>query len=197
MPRAVSSAFHRRRTEQIDPLERLDLLHRRFERVRAVISQNVRMDEQRARAVDAPGEGRSRAHKRILVTILALALLAFAVGRWLDPDPRGYGTHEQLWLPPCRAMSVFGIPCPVCGVTTALSLAAHGRWLDSFATQPFGCVLALALFALALAALAAHLAGRDLGRLATALARRRARMTAAIVGIGLAAWIYKLFVVLA
>jgi len=114
----------------------------------------------------------------------------------LEPDPRGYGTHEQLGLPPCRAMSIVHVPCPVCGVTTAISLAAHGRWIESFVTQPLGCALALGLFVLALASIAAHVAGKDLGRLAAAVAVRRGRITLAVASLGLAAWIYRLVVAL-
>jgi len=84
--------------------------------------------------------------------VLAFALLAPAgllVARYfLVPSPDGHGTHEQLGLPPCRAIDWFGFPCPGCGVTTSFTLASRGDLAGALATQPFGLVM----FALALAA---------------------------------------------
>jgi hypothetical protein len=74
------------------------------------------------------------------VTILGLAL-------WLEPDPRGVGTHEQLGLAPCGLVQLCGLPCPSCGFTTTFSLAAHGRWWAAFVNQPFGFVLFVATLA--------------------------------------------------
>ena len=66
------------------------------------------------------------------------------VGAWLRPDAAGHGSHTQLGLPPCAWASVFHRPCPTCGMTTAVSLAAHGRLVDAAIAQPFGLVVALA-----------------------------------------------------
>lgn len=84
------------------------------------------------------------------VGILTVVVLA----RWLTPDPRGLGTHEQLGLPPCLTSSVFGIPCPFCGMTTSFSLMAHGEVSASFATQPAGAlgfILSIIAFLLCIA----------------------------------------------
>jgi hypothetical protein len=62
----------------------------------------------------------------------------------------GLGTHTQLqtlcgWrgAKPCRCWLRFGIPCPTCGMTTAVSLLVHGRPFRSLACQPFGCLLGI------------------------------------------------------
>lgn len=61
----------------------------------------------------------------------------------LSPDPRGLGTHEQLGLPPCGLQSLFGTPCPSCGMTTAWTLFSHGQWLRSAQVNLGGFLMAL------------------------------------------------------
>ena len=73
------------------------------------------------------------------------------VGRWLNADPSGAGTHQQMGFPPCGMLATTGIPCPTCGCTTAVTHLAHGHVIMSFLTQPFGfAVGALALILLPL-----------------------------------------------
>jgi hypothetical protein len=137
----------------------------------------------------APGR-RSPEHWIVLaLASAALAVLvAFAVA--LEPDARGFGTHERLGLPACRTIEWWGVPCPGCGVTTAFTLVAHGRILAALATQPFGALLGIGVPLVALWAWMQHLRGRDLRR-ETARALRPtlvAALTLAFVG----AWLYKL-----
>ena len=87
-------------------------------------------------------------------------LVLFAL--FVTPDPRGYGTHTHLLLPECKTIEWWGVPCPGCGVTTSICLAAHGRLLASFHNQPFGFVCALLLAAAPLWASWQALNGRDL-----------------------------------
>lgn len=60
----------------------------------------------------------------------------------VQPDARGFGTHEQLGLPACGWPLHYGIPCPTCGCTTAACLVVHGRLFAALATQPFGAAFA-------------------------------------------------------
>ena len=47
--------------------------------------------------------------KRLAVLLLALGLLApLGVAAMLRPDGRGFGTHQQLGLPPCTFRVLFG-----------------------------------------------------------------------------------------
>ena len=100
--------------------------------------------------LNTQGEASSQREKRapehwILLSMAAATLLGLIVlGVFVAPDDRGYGTHEQLGLPACGVMKVTGIPCPGCGVTTSVALAASGRFADSFVNQPFGLLTALA-----------------------------------------------------
>jgi hypothetical protein len=134
--------------------------------------------------------GRGLAHALLLCLLLAGPLLLVPCALLLEPDARGYGTHEQLGLAPCGALERWGLPCPGCGVTTAVALAARGRLLAALAVQPLGLALVLALPLWALWALAQHLRGRDLSHeLAALRARRWALLSGILVGLS---WAYRL-----
>jgi len=76
--------------------------------------------------------------------LLVLALGAFMAALLLQatPDPRGFGTHEQLGMVPCGWPPSGGIPCPTCGATTAACYLVHLSPLAAVATHPFGAVVA-------------------------------------------------------
>lgn len=76
--------------------------------------------------------------------LFAVATTVLAVSLWLRPDPRGYGTHQQLRMNPCGMLVLTGLPCPTCGMTTAFAYAVRGQWLRAFWAQPSGFFLALA-----------------------------------------------------
>ena len=59
------------------------------------------------------------------VGVLGLALLV--VARNLEPDPRGFGTHEQLGLTPCYFQELTRHVCPLCGGTTAWAHLLRGE----------------------------------------------------------------------
>ncbi|HEX6881758.1 MAG TPA: DUF2752 domain-containing protein [Planctomycetota bacterium] len=140
-----------------------------------------------------PSPRRSREHALVLVALLAAPLVLLGLGRALEPDPRGWGTHEQLGFRPCTPMTRWNVPCPGCGVTTALALSARGAVPAAFRTQPLGPLLVLASLAAAGWALAGHRRGRDL---ADELAGLRWRFLAGLSGLLLLlAWLYKLAVV--
>ena len=131
----------------------------------------------------------ARADAALLCAALAIGPLLAWLALATEPDPRGFGTHEQLGLAPCGLRAWTGWPCPACGVTTAVVLATRGRLLHSLRTQPFGLLLALLLALLFVAALASIRSGRDLRPLVYA---RPAWQRALFVGAIALAWIYKL-----
>lgn len=112
------------------------------------------------------------------------------LGFFVTPDPRGYGTHTQLWLPECKTIEWWGVPCPGCGVTTSVCLAAHGRLLAALHNQPLGLACALALALAPLWALALHFAGRDLYAEAARLVLRPWLVLGGALVV--AAWVWKL-----
>ena len=74
--------------------------------------------------------------------ILILPFSGVVVARFLTPDPRGLGTHQQLGLPPCSMRMLFDIPCPSCGMTTSWSLFSRGNFVGSIETNTGGFLLA-------------------------------------------------------
>ena len=74
-------------------------------------------------------------HERIIQGRVALYLLlplAFALipTRWLEAHPA-----------PCLFRALFGVRCPGCGMTRALSCALHGRWRDAWRYNPLVVVV--------------------------------------------------------
>jgi hypothetical protein len=94
----------------------------------------------------------------------AIGLAAVLVlARWLEPDPRGYGTHTQLGLYPCMFLQVTGRRCPSCGMTTAFAWFVRGRLDRSWQANPAGSLLALTCAGLIPWLLAGAVRGRPIG----------------------------------
>jgi hypothetical protein len=129
--------------------------------------------------------------ERILAGIVGVALLAMlVVGAHLTPSPEGHGTHEQMGMPPCGFVIATGHPCPTCGMTTAVTLAAHRRPLQAILTQPFGALVAIGGAVGFWGCLHVAAFGSRLGRVAEPLLRPRILWIGA--GLLVAAWIYKI-----
>src|SRR2546423_15540192 len=74
---------------------------------------------------------------RFALVGLAFGLAAvLGLARWLEPDPRGYGTHTQLGLAPCAFAQVTGERCPACGATTAFAWVVPGPLARTWRAQP-------------------------------------------------------------
>jgi Protein of unknown function (DUF2752) len=86
---------------------------------------------------------------RVLLIVWSLAELAgFGVAYRLEPDPRGFGTHQRLGLPPCTIRAVFGIPCPSCGMTTSFANITKGHWKQAARANFAGLLLSIICAAL-------------------------------------------------
>jgi hypothetical protein len=77
----------------------------------------------------------------LAVSLACFALLLQALR--LVPSPTGLGTHTQMGLQPCYLITLCGLPCPTCGMTTSFAWFARGNIAASFYVQPMGCVLAV------------------------------------------------------
>lgn len=124
------------------------------------------------------------------VALVGLLLL----GTVVTPAAEGYGTHEQLGLPACSSMALFGVPCPGCGVTTSVTLATHGRLVESFLTQPFGLFTALVGLLLIPWTAFGLLRRRDLGDELVRFATKPVLVPVGLFFVG--AWVYKLWITL-
>ena len=134
-------------------------------------------------------EKRILAPTRWLPTLLLiLPFSGVIVARFLTPDPRGLGTHQQLGLPPCSMRVLFNLPCPGCGMTTSWSLFSRGNFNDSIQTNTGGFLLAcLATVSLAIglhAIVRRKPASRNSNRALTI-------SLLAIFGISLAQWLWR------
>ena len=103
-----------------------------------------------ARPMRGPEDRRLSAFERAFWGSLAVGGVAVLVAAsLLEPDARGYGTHTQLGLPPCGFLTLTGLPCPGCGLTTAFAHGVRGDWWLAGASNPLG----LALFLLVVGAI--------------------------------------------
>ncbi|MBL8887568.1 MAG: DUF2752 domain-containing protein [Phycisphaerales bacterium] len=131
--------------------------------------------------------------RRLLGLAVALVCAApLVIGACLTPSPEGHGTHQALGLPRCGFLMAFGRPCMTCGMTTAVTLAAHGQFGSAFRTQPAGAILAIVLASGVWFGLHAAATGMSLKPGFDALLRPRALWIAG--GVLLAAWAYKIAV---
>jgi hypothetical protein len=135
--------------------------------------------------------GRLGGTTRWALVAAALGLLAvLGVARWLRPDPRGYGTHEQLGLDPCPFRGLTGRPCPACGLTTAFAWSVRGEWVRAARANPAGGVLAGACAVLIPWLLACAAAGRPVG--SRTLDVPLMAIVVAAVALGLGAWTFRM-----
>ncbi len=126
---------------------------------------------------------------RIGAAVAASALLAVLIlAAMLQADPAGHGTHQQIGLPPCGFAIATGRPCPTCGMTTAFTHAAHGRYQTAFLTQPGGLTASLGVGALAWVCLHTALTGSRSLELCGKLLTPKALWIAA--GLWLGSWVY-------
>jgi len=137
----------------------------------------------------APSQ-RSREHLLVLALAWGALLGLAAIGLVLTPDPRGFGTHEQLGFQPCLPVRLWNVPCPGCGVTTAVALAFHGQPLASLSAQPFGLVTILTVAGFALFTLRLHLMRGDAYRALPGLPWR-VLLPGGVLLLG-GCWLYKL-----
>lgn len=102
--------------------------------------------------------------KRLGVLLLALGLVApLGVATALRPDGRGFGTHQQLGLPPCTFLVLFGRRCPSCGMTTSWAYLVRGQIAGALAANTGGTLLGALTAVAAVWLLASGLRGRWLG----------------------------------
>ena len=82
----------------------------------------------------------------IAIGSVLIGLLATAAT--LRPSQRGFGTHQQLGLPPCTIQVLYDVRCPACGMTTSWAHVTHGQPIAAMRANVGGTLLAgLALIA--------------------------------------------------
>ncbi|MFT5525770.1 MAG: hypothetical protein ACI9HK_003740 [Pirellulaceae bacterium] len=82
--------------------------------------------------------------KRIFALGLGLILaVVLGIAVYLTPSKAGMGTHQQLGFPPCTMVSMFGMRCPSCGMTTSWTHTVRGQLISACKANTGGMVLAI------------------------------------------------------
>lgn len=116
-----------------------------------------------------------------------------AIATQLTPSPTGYGTHLQLGLGTCSFLRIFGIPCPMCGMTTTFTQLAHLHLWAGTVNQPFGLVLFLLTVGGLVVGALELVSPRGRWRSIIGWIERRETAVAAFLLVGLlAGWSYKI-----
>lgn len=84
----------------------------------------------------------------ILVGVASVLSALLLIAANLTPNPKGFGTHQQLGLPPCSFLTWTGIRCPTCGMTTSWSHLLRGEILLSFKKNCGGAMFGILAIAL-------------------------------------------------
>jgi len=97
----------------------------------------------------------------VLLALLGIGLgLLLMIAIVLRPASQGYGTHQQLGLPPCTFVVLYGRRCPACGMTTAWSHLVRGQVPSALRANVGGTLLGVAAFVLAPWGLVCAIRGR-------------------------------------
>ncbi len=140
------------------------------------------------------GKPRFTRWERLALVASALGIvLVLMVARRLEPSPSGMGTHEQLGLGPCTFMSLFGKPCPSCGMTTSFAWFVRGQFLEAARVHPGGALLAASSLVLVPWLLVSAGLGRSWGT--QSIYKPITWLVLAILAISLLAWTFRMEVI--
>jgi hypothetical protein len=143
---------------------------------------------------DISGAVRPPLHRpaRSLLVIWGLLLLGgFALARTLDPDPRGFGTHQRLGLPPCTFRQLSNLPCPGCGMTTSFAHFTRGNLIQSVRSNVGGAMLAAFCAALVPWCLVSAFCGRP--AVVASPAKTLSIVLSVIAVVTLTQWLFRVF----
>ena len=73
----------------------------------------------------------------------AFIVVLFVVARIIVPSESGYGSHQSLGLPACTSVTLLGMRCPTCGMSTAWANFVRGRWASAVHANVTGLALAI------------------------------------------------------
>jgi Protein of unknown function (DUF2752) len=98
---------------------------------------------------------------RLYAGATAIAAAAIVVlAATISPAAEHMGSHRQLGLLPCGFLTITGLPCPTCGMTTAFAHTVHGHWLEAVRSQLAGFLIAIATALVGLSAAVGAVTGR-------------------------------------
>lgn len=127
----------------------------------------------------------------VYLVTAALAATTLFIARGLHPAVQGFGTHEQLGLPPCTFFKLTGIPCPSCGMTTCFAHAAKFHFIEAAIAQP--CGLLLFLLTVILLPITMYLLWVRVPAKSIVLSSFVRKSVSVLLVLYLLGWVYKLF----
>ncbi len=132
-----------------------------------------------------------RWYERLLMGLVGTVLAGLlATAAWLAPSSRGMGTHQQLGLPPCTLVALYGMRCPSCGMTTSWSHLMRGNVFGSVQANAAGFLLGVLALITAPWLLSSALWGRF--TVAPPGDWTLIVLTCLVVGVTLGDWLYRL-----
>jgi hypothetical protein len=128
----------------------------------------------------------------LLVAIGCGLLGLLGIAAVIEPDERGYGTHQKLGLPPCTFQTVTGVRCPSCGMTTSWAYLVRGQIVNSMKSNCGGALLGMLVIVMTPWVLISGIRGRWLW---TPIGERAALITAlTLIGVTLIDWTVRFFI---
>jgi Protein of unknown function (DUF2752) len=125
------------------------------------------------------------------IALSCAAGVLLTMARWLTPAANGWGTHQQLGLPPCFFHQMTGLPCPTCGMTTSFAHTVRLHFYEAFVAQPFGFLACLITASLIPASLV--LMRRRVPWMKVMTARGSNTVMYVLIVFFLVAWVYKIW----
>ncbi len=92
--------------------------------------------------------------------LASAAISLLTVAALLHPEGHQFGTHQQLRIPACGFVTLTGLPCPTCGMTTAFAHTVRGHFLQAMHTQMAGFLLCLGVIGVAFLSVVGIITGR-------------------------------------
>lgn len=105
--------------------------------------------------------GRFLVFERASLVVAGMGLAGLlSIASLLEPSPQGYGTHRQLGFPNCSLITLFGLRCPGCGMTTSWAHCMRGDIESALQANAGGTMLCLLSIVCAPAMIVLGISGR-------------------------------------
>ena len=100
-----------------------------------VVSDNVEEAFRRSRW--------TRPERTAFASVACILLVLLGIASWMTPNPTGVGTHQQLGLPGCTMLTIVGMRCPACGMTTSWAHTLDGNLVSGIGASLSGVLMCL------------------------------------------------------